>query len=233
MIIYIILYYFIIFYIFLHFFTFYLTKLLNFVHMYSPSSDQTQRISECSNAFLPDPPPFASRICVMTRSLCAMVVALKTFSALAGGPADVADSQCPVKGSEEDSFPQAILILAAAFFVAGSLTGFCVGILCAKRKLGSTASEQLLAASVLQRALTEIQDHMGKCPFNNDIYITPRGKVWHAHRSCQYLKDIPDCNLTQYKPCPACATLKDKFKPGDIVNHKGRTLKDEIQMLGL
>ena len=80
------------------------------------------------------------------------------------------------------------------------------------------------AKAILNRALRELTEHARMCPIRDEIFIAPRGRVWHLRPDCRVLvNQATDERIYQW--CTTCASMEIPPNSGSI-----RTLKEPWRM---
>ena len=83
------------------------------------------------------------------------------------------------------------------------------------------------AKAILDRAMRELNEHAQICPIRDEIFIAPRGRVWHLRPDCRVLVNQAHGERS-YEWCTACASMD--ITPNRLHPNTQRTLADDIGM---
>lgn len=83
------------------------------------------------------------------------------------------------------------------------------------------------ALGLLSRRLEEAESHFRSCPCRDEIFIAPRGSVWHIDPNCRMLSQAATINSRD--PCSCCAS--DIISPYHRHPLTGMSLLDEIRLM--
>ena len=83
------------------------------------------------------------------------------------------------------------------------------------------------AKAILNRALRELTEHAHLCPIRDEVFIAPRGRVWHLRPDCRVLvNQATDERVYQW--CTTCAAMV--ITPNIVHPNTQRTLAEDIDM---
>ena len=118
-----------------------------------------------------------------------------------------------------------------AFFERGSISGVPLTeeeIAGRRLAMESEARSALAdAKAILDRAMRELNEHARICPIRDEIFIAPRGRVWHLRPDCNVLVNQAHGERI-YEWCTTCASMD--ITPNRLHPNTERTLADDIGM---